>query len=135
MDEMGYEPECVVNISFWFTQLTDFWNRGSPHPGPVPNGYFTCRLPQVSLQAHPAAEGTKSRQQRESKRAPRDSKARSIAGGGGESEIRMLVERLNLRIQWGVWTSAIVLFIVAGAKKKEKDKRLGNRPKLFLRVL
>lgn len=87
-----------MNISFWFTQLTEFWNRGSPQPGPVPKGYFTCRLPQVSLQAHPAAEGTKIRQQRDSKRACRDSKERSIfcfAMAGEEPDSKIKIGRAS----------------------------------------
>lgn len=87
-----------MNISFWFTQLTEFWNRGSPQPGPVPKGYFTCRLPQVSLQAHPAAEGTKIRQQRDSKRTCRDSKARSIfcfAMAGEEQDSKIKIGRAS----------------------------------------
>lgn len=31
-------------------QVTRVWNRGSPHPKPVPNGYLTGNVPHVGLQ-------------------------------------------------------------------------------------
>lgn len=49
MEVMGYDPVWVFSMSWSLDVQVMYWlNTGDPHPGPVPNGYFTCTDPHVS---------------------------------------------------------------------------------------